>query len=240
MTAAEYASLGASAGSVIAATAVSGAPTSTKVETAVGTSLLTAAAVPSPASPFLAIAGGISELVGALGIGSGCGQTCITASDYANRTADLGQQNLNVYMALPTPRPKSLQQEALANFDAIWNALVQQCGNPALGSAGQRCISERQRGGKYDFFSYYRDPIANDINVYDDTQAAVSVPTVVPPSAIPTQITTPSGTAVIPISSPATSTNPLSAISLGGSSLIYWVLGGLAALLYLAMPHEED
>lgn len=238
MTAAQYTTLGASAGAVIAATAVSNAPTSTKIETGIGTSLLTAAAVPSPASPFLAIAGGIAELAGALGIGSGCGQTCITATQYANRTSDLAQQNMNVYLSLPTPRPKSLQQEALGNFDAIWNALVQQCGNPALGSAGQRCISERQRGGKYDYFSYYRDPIANDTNVYDDTQAAVSAPTVVPPSSIPTQITTPSGTAVIPISSPSTSTNPLSAISLGGSNLIYWVLGGLALFFVMSRGNE--
>lgn len=224
MTAAEYTSLGTNAGTAIASIAVSGAPTSTKIETGIGTSLLTAAEVPSPASPFLAIAGGISELLGVLGVGSGCGQTCVTATQYANKVSELGQQNLNLYMAIPTPRPKSLQLEALANFDSIWNALVSQCGNPALGTAGQRCISERQRGGKYDYFSYYRDPIANDTNVYDDTAAAASTSIEPPVSATSSTPTLTSGISSAgsptPIGSPIATDNTMTYLLLGGAALL--------------------
>ena len=34
------------------------------------------------------------------------------------------------------------------------------CGSGSYGSAGNRCISDRDRGGQWDWFSYYRDPIA--------------------------------------------------------------------------------
>lgn len=44
--------------------------------------------------------------------------------------------------------------ETAARFDAVWTSLVQQL--QALGSEGQRAIADRQQGGKYDWFSYYR------------------------------------------------------------------------------------
>lgn len=82
--------------------------------------------------------------------------------------------NLDGY--LNGPRTVESQLQALANFDAGWDAVVQNCSNPELGSAGQRCISERQQGGiapwcttpdkrGCDWFTRYRDPIANDVPV---------------------------------------------------------------------------
>jgi hypothetical protein len=107
---------------------------------------------------------------------SGCGPTCIQATQYANQSATLMQQNRDAYLALPTPRPRTAQLQALANFDALWAQLVKLCSDPALGNAGKRCISERQPGGKYDDAKFNRDPIANDPNVVDDTQAALPGP----------------------------------------------------------------
>lgn len=54
------------------------------------------------------------------------------------------------------------QQIALASFDRSWQWLTSAaaCGNGSYGSAGNRCISDRTRGGQWDWFSYYRDPIA--------------------------------------------------------------------------------
>ena len=100
------------------------------------------------AAPFVAIAGAVGELLGSIGIGKGCGQTCITATEFANQAENLLRQNLNTYMALPAPRTQSEQQSALAVFNQIWQALIspQACGNPSLGSAGQNCISQRQDG----------------------------------------------------------------------------------------------
>jgi hypothetical protein len=53
------------------------------------------------------------------------------------------------------------QQAAEANFQTLWQQVVNACGNPAYGSAGANCIGDRQRGGKWDWFKYYYDPIAS-------------------------------------------------------------------------------
>ena len=64
--------------------------------------------------------------------------------------------------------------------------MQQSCGNPALGAAGQRCISERLvRGGSApwctkpnnvgcDWYTTIYDPIANDPNVVADPASAVN------------------------------------------------------------------
>lgn len=76
------------------------------------------------------------------------------------------QQNLQAYMA--GPHTVSSQAQALANFDAAWQWLLENCGAPEMGDPGERCISERQRGGMYDMAKDNRDPIANDPNVVPD------------------------------------------------------------------------
>ena len=122
---------------------------------------------------------------------SGCGQTCIISTQFANQANAALQQNIEAYFSLPTPRPRSSQIAAVSNFDVLWNWLgqPQQCGNPQLGTAGQKCITDRQSGACvwtqpaasvppwgipaagqcWNWFNGYRDPIANDTNVYDDS-----------------------------------------------------------------------
>lgn len=133
-------------------------------------------AVPIVGAAFAGIFLGIRAL-----LNSGCGQTCVITSNWANQAEDLLKKNLQAYMALPAPRAKSAQQAYLANFDAIWNYLAQECSNPQLGDAGKRCISDRQAGACkwrdaagqcFNWFIGYRDPIANDPNVVDDSVAA--------------------------------------------------------------------
>ena len=51
--------------------------------------------------------------------------------------------------------------EAQSNFNTIWAWLVQQCSNPAFGTAGGSCIQERQAGGEYDWFKLYYDTYSN-------------------------------------------------------------------------------
>lgn len=136
-----------------------------------------------------------TTLVLALIKNSGCGQTCVVTSQWANQAADALQQNSDAYFALPV-RTKAAQAVALANFDAIWAALKEQCSNPATGDAGKRCISDRERGACvwkqnrsgghpgepaigqcWNWFNGYRDPIANDAGVVDTpiAQDAASV-----------------------------------------------------------------
>jgi hypothetical protein len=121
----------------------------------------------------------------------GCGATCVQSTNYANAANALLEQNIAAYFARPTPRPMSVQAAFLANFDTIWNHLQQQCATVS-GTAGQKCISDRQAGSCaytqpassvppwgvppagacWNWFAGFRDPIANDPNVYDDSASA--------------------------------------------------------------------
>jgi len=93
-----------------------------------------------------AIAGTIAQVGIALAnIFAGCGQTCVEATELANQAEPLLLQNLQAYLSAPV-HYASLQAGALNNFELTWNALVSACSNPALGSAGQSCIADRQQG----------------------------------------------------------------------------------------------
>lgn len=131
-----------------------------------------AASTASLAVPLIGV--GVAAVIGAIALikNSGCGQTCIITSDDANKIEPLLKQNLDGYMA--GPHTVASQQAALQNFDYLWNMLAQACGNPQLGNAGKRCITDRQAGsckwqdnsgGCWNWFVGYRDPIANDPNV---------------------------------------------------------------------------
>jgi len=68
------------------------------------------------------------------------------------------RQNRDAYLA--GPRTPEAQAAALDNFDRAWAGLVAACNVPELGPPGQWCIQDRARGGKFDWFRLYRDPIA--------------------------------------------------------------------------------
>jgi hypothetical protein len=127
-----------------------------------------------------------AAIAGLIGVGTaiasmfhGCGQTCVIATQDANKSEQLLQQNLSAYQNAPV-HYQSIQQAALNNVDTLFAALKQACSDPSLGSAGQRCISERLVPGGTapwcpkpghtgcDWYVLYRDPIANDPNVVPD------------------------------------------------------------------------
>jgi hypothetical protein len=199
-----------------------------------------------------AIAGPVGAAVGAaiaaiavvssllIKVFSGCGQTCIIASNDANKYEPILLQNLNAYLQSPI-HYTSMQTAALANFDAVWGALTQACSDPSLGTAGQKCISDRQSGACiwqasftgwvqqsdgtwhytgfgpagsgstcFNWFAGYRDPIANDPSV---------VPDPVPGAA--NNVTTPQTTGATVTTGASTIPLPL-------------ILGGAALLLLVA------
>ena len=112
----------------------------------------------------------------------------------------------------------SMQAAAINNFNTVWTALTRACGNPALQTAGQNCISQRQQGACayhtspggwqmesgtwnyvypgangsgtacWNWFIGYLDPIQNDPDVVSDS--------VVTSSAVST-----SGTTSTPVAS---------------------------------------
>lgn len=83
------------------------------------------------------------------------------------------KENLAGYLA--GPRTVSSQAQAIANFDAAWAYVQEKCEIPEMGDPGKRCVSDRQRGGKWDWFSYYRDPISNDTEVKPDPTVTDSI-----------------------------------------------------------------
>jgi hypothetical protein len=89
------------------------------------------------------------------------------------------QPNLDAWRALsPEHKTVSAQAASLALVDYALAKVQQGCSNPALGTAGQHCISERLvRGGSApwcptvtgcDWYVLFRDPIANDPQVHPD------------------------------------------------------------------------
>lgn len=121
------------------ATAILGSLTSGGAMTILG---ITAAAVPVIGAALFAATLVIQYLV----TNSGCGQTCVVTSQWANQAAAALQQVMDAYFALPAPRTEAQKAVAVANFQAIWATLVQQCGQAGTGNAGVRCISDRQAG----------------------------------------------------------------------------------------------
>ena len=115
---------------------------------------------------------------------NGCGQTCVQATQYANQANTALQQALNVYMSAPI-HYKSAQTATLAQMQAVFDALRQACSNPALGSAGQRCISDRLVEGAVtswcngkvgcDWITAYYNPVLNDPNVVADPASVASL-----------------------------------------------------------------
>lgn len=98
-------------------------------------------------------------------------QQKVASTKIADEIEALLKDNLAGYMA--SARTKAIQAYALKNFDDAWAFLTSAdgCGSPDLGEPGRRCISERARGGSApwcptgtgcDWFTLYRDPIAND------------------------------------------------------------------------------
>jgi len=181
--AAQYTQIGLSAAAPAAAILASGGVASILGITA-------AAAVPIIGAALA----GITTLVTTLIANSGCGQTCIETSQWANQAEPVLAKNILAYFALPTPRTQSQQNAALANFLATWQALVNACGQPGTGDAGKRCISDRQSGACtwkqtttspllgipgepqpgecWNWWSGYHDPIANDPDVVPDYVAS--------------------------------------------------------------------
>jgi hypothetical protein len=152
----------------------------------------------------------------------GCGQTCIAATNIANQADGIMAQNVDAYTSSPV-RYASMQTAALNTFDTTWAALQAACNNPSLAAAGQRCITDRQRGACtwkaspggwnadgtftkwgaagsgstcWNWFVGMRDPIANDPFVQPDPVPGV----------------TPSGTSAGSTLTTSTSSEPLSPV----------------------------
>lgn len=100
----------------------------------------------------------------------------VATTEVVNLAEPEMQANLDGF--LNGPRTVSSREQALNNFDALWFWVVDHCDIPEMGTPGQNCVNERQRGGSApwcpnpggtgcDWFTLYRDPIANSEVVPD-------------------------------------------------------------------------
>lgn len=153
---------------------------------------LAAALDPEPFSKAaLAIGAALTGIITKMA--QGCGQTCVDASNYVNEAEPYFVENVANYAN--GPRTRSLQAQALANFDTAFNALVQTCQRIG-GAGGMNCVKDRTAGsckwkatpwrwnadGSYtpagqagsgsqcwNWVYGYRDPIAQDPFVQPDS-----------------------------------------------------------------------
>lgn len=150
--------------------------------------MLTAIGISGPAAPFVAAAIAVAlpvfKLIKALA--SGCGETCLVTSNWANQAEEALKEINRQYFAQPS-RTRSSQAQFLQLVDEVFRQLRELCSNPATGAAGQRCISERLvRGGTApwcdkpgrtgcDWYALYFDPIANDNGAVADPDVITSL-----------------------------------------------------------------
>lgn len=94
------------------------------------------------------------------------------------------QLAINVEGYINGPRTLESYYQALENFKAGWQAVLDNCGDPSMGRPGQNCISERMEGarpqwdacknspgGCQNWFELYRDPILANPPIEDGDES---------------------------------------------------------------------
>lgn len=161
--------MGTATNSAIQTAVSAGVPILTAVVTPTATAGAgTAVATASLAVPLIGAAvAGVALAITALLNRKGPKQK-VETTRIVDQLEPLLKENVEAYLA--GPRTVSSQAAALASFDHAWAWLTsaEACGNPAYGNPGRACIADRQRGGKWDWFAYYRDPISGDGDVRPD------------------------------------------------------------------------
>lgn len=144
-----------------------GGSTTADVVGGVQAGLMAAAPFTGPAAPFVLTA---ASLIGPIAsMFKGCGSTCTQATTIANNAEAAAEALLQQYNAQPV-KYRSIQQAYLAAQSDVWKYISGSCAKIG-GQGGSQCIADRQRGGKYDFFIHYVDPIANATNIVEDPVA---------------------------------------------------------------------
>jgi hypothetical protein len=105
-----------------------------------GAVVMAASPAAGPFAPVFATVGALMTFLGVLGVGGGCGPSCVAASNDANAVELALKANLAAFL-----HGQIDQATAISNFNALWLQLQEGCAQIG-GSAGQACISDRQAG----------------------------------------------------------------------------------------------
>jgi hypothetical protein len=157
--------------------------TTQQITSTAGGGLMTAggviAAIPGGQLPGAVIAA-VGALTGLIGGLFKPDLTKVEATHIVDAVEAQGlRPTLNAWRALPAEKKTASMQAGFLQTIDGWLSKVQQgCSNPALGTAGEHCISERlihggtapwcPTGSGCDWITLYRDPIANDPEVHAD------------------------------------------------------------------------
>lgn len=130
---------------------------------AASTSVFGLLAAGSAVVPFIGpIVAGATLLIGYL-LRDPNGPLKVATTNIVNQIEPYCKQNLAAAQQQAAANGGCLTSQEKAtlvgNYDQMWQAVVNKCSNPQFKEPGQNCINDRNRGGKWDWFSYYRDPI---------------------------------------------------------------------------------
>jgi len=139
-----------------------GAVSPGNIVTSVGSGVASASVAAGPAAPIVAAIGGLIALGGQMMNMFGVGIPDIKKIE-ASKDADAIETQMAQIQTWwsGVEHNTANQQAAVTAWYQLWNQLTQLCSNPQLASAGQNCIKDRQRGGKWDWFAMHLDPILN-------------------------------------------------------------------------------
>lgn len=128
----------------------------------IGGGILTGSIFAGPAAPVVAAIGGLVALGGQIFNAVGIGVPDLKKVQSSKDANDVEAQMAQIQTWWNgVEHTTANQQTAVTAWYQLWNQLTQLCGDPNLGSAGQNCIADRQRGGKWDWFAMHLDPILN-------------------------------------------------------------------------------
>lgn len=132
------------------------------VTTAIGAGIASSAPLAGALAPVVALVGGLVALSGQVLNMFGVGIPDMKKIQASNDANDIESQMAQVKSWWDGVEHNTAnQQAAVTAWYQLWDRLVQLCSDGSLGSAGQNCIKDRQRGGKWDWFSMHLDPIIN-------------------------------------------------------------------------------
>lgn len=152
--------------------------TTALISTGVATAGSTAAAIAGTAGLTTALAAIgvgawavplVGPIIGLLALGVGAllsdpnGPLKVATTNIVNQIEPYLKQNLVAAQQQASANGGCLtlgeQATLIGVFNTLWQKVVDNCSNPQYGDPGKACIADRQRGGQWDWFSYYYDPI---------------------------------------------------------------------------------
>lgn len=208
----------------IASTVASNEPPSEMAENAAAAALSAAAVVtPPPANVILLAAAGVAKILAALGVGEGCGETCIQATSIVNNAEPSFLANLQQY-----ENGQVTQAQAISTYNSLWQAMVVSC-SAISGSAGQDCISDRQEGAcHWKATGTPPTPYSPEDGACWNWYLAYYVPLTYPPTNAPAPA--PSTTAATSSTGPASGSSSSTSSIFSGNGMFYLLGAGLLAL----------